>query len=52
MNLSDFFTKIKDGVDSWTGDYFGLYIPDITWIDVLEVIILAFLVRPIPLKMV
>ena len=44
MNLSDFFAKIKDGVDSWTGDYFGLYIPDITWIDVLEVIILAFFI--------
>ena len=42
MNLADYFTKLKESVDSWTGDYFGLYIPDITWIDVLEVIILAY----------
>lgn len=44
MNLADYYTKFKEGVDSWTGDYFGLYIPDVTWIDVLEVIILAFFI--------
>ena len=38
----DFITRIKDAMDSWTGDYLGLYVPDITLIDVIEVIILAF----------
>ena len=38
----DLLTNIKDKIDSLTGDYFGLYIPDITFIDVLEIIIIAF----------
>lgn len=38
----DFITRVKDALDSWSGDYLGLYIPDITLIDVIEVIILAF----------
>ena len=38
----DLLTNIKNKLDSMTGDYLGLYIPDITLIDVIEVIIIAF----------
>ena len=38
----DLLTNIKDKIDSLTGDYFGLYIPDITFTDILEIIIIAF----------
>lgn len=38
----EIITRLKDNVSSFSGDYFGLYIPDITFIDVIEVIILAF----------
>ncbi len=38
----DLLTNIKDKLDSLTGDYLGLYIPDINLIDVIEVIIIAF----------
>ena len=38
----EFFTRIKDKLDSVTADYLGLYIPDINLIDVIEVLILAF----------
>ena len=38
----DLLTNIKDKLDSLTGDYLGLYIPDVNLIDVIEVIIIAF----------
>lgn len=38
----EFIARIKDKIDSLTGDYLGLYLPDITLIDIIEVIILAF----------
>ncbi len=38
----DTLAKVKDSVSSLSGDYFGLYIPDINFVDVVEVIILAF----------
>ncbi|MCR4611554.1 MAG: diadenylate cyclase CdaA [Lachnospiraceae bacterium] len=38
----DLINNIKEKLDSWTGDYLGLYIPDITLIDVIEMIIIAF----------
>lgn len=39
MNLINNF---KDKLDSLTGDYLGLYIPDVGLVDVIEVIIIAF----------
>lgn len=38
----DLVNSFKDKLDSLTGDYLGLYIPDITLIDVIEMIIIAF----------
>ncbi len=38
----DLLNNIKTKVDSWTADYLGLYVPDINFIDVIEVLILAF----------